>query len=209
MPRRILAQSYAPILEPIRLCHQSLQLLADAQAELTERAAAADGCWGLFSDQDDLPASRQLAASMPEQPFFTRQHQFSWLRLSLGRPATAPNYHLDADSGTGVGSGKAGSRLLPRRRIWRLLVNLHDSEERQVAFLNVAPDSLALTRRGGAIGLAEHEEVDGFEEQLLRIPPREAAHCWAAYLCVTRVLHAGYETPAGHFLGSWTYQEPA
>lgn len=206
MRRATLPSNFEPqTLTDIEIPRQAAGLIEAARGELAVRAAK-DGsdCWGYFPDRpgnDDLPVSRQFAEAWPRPTKRHPKYKFSWLRFSEGRPQVKPGYHLDTDKGDGLG-GKLDN-YVPKNQIWRVLINLHDSAEREFRFLNVDVRELGWQLDGSAINLAKNENIEG-EERAIKLPPVIGNLATGVMVCVSRVAHAGMETQKGHFLASWS-----
>jgi len=218
MSRESLSQLFVPTLQQYELSQLKVDQIEAAEQELASRAKSTeDHCWGYFGEQDDLPACRELSSAQPSittgYMSWRQKFHFSWLRFSFDREGGEPTYHLDANGAEGLRekseNGSVNDSLLPSTQVWRLLLNLHGTAPRKLAFLNVRAEALELHEAFGNIGLAKDEYIDPLDEELMIIPPREGTIVWGAHICVSRVFHAGMETPEGHFLGSWSREVAA
>jgi hypothetical protein len=145
---------------------------------------------------DDLPASRSFAAKCPEIRLEVGHFAFSFLRLSLRPQATAPAYHLDTDAATAVSGDPA---TLESRLVWRVLLNLSDTDERIVNYLDLDPFSTKLLRHSSYVCLADAKVAAG-RERSFTIPARRGSVAGGVLLVANRLLHSGVDNDRGHFV---------
>lgn len=189
-------------------------LLHSAERELKAQAATTEhGTWGYFVDRADegpkLPACAAFAGAWPEIDMGIGLMKFSWLRYARAALPTRPSYHLDADAGTGV-AGTVGETGVPEAKVWRLLANLNAFSSRHFHYLDVDAAQLEWQQEQGYINLAAGQDsIVLATEHEMRIRRRVGQEVATVLACVSRVPHAGREIGTGHFLASWSLEEPS
>ena len=157
------------------------------------------GCYGYFPGvnfpgvEHNLPASIALADAVPKVQVEELVASFSWLRFAVTPQFGYGEFHLDANSGSGVGD-------MSEKTCWRVVVNL-STEPRALRYLNVDPTSIDLKNVGNH-RYSEGVLPDEYKARL-DIPGHSRKGFFGAVLAVNRVLHSGADTEQGHFLASY------
>ena len=181
------------------------------QQELSVRAAQdANRCFGYFPSmknargiESNLPHSEKLAAIFPEIQLEGKTLAFNFLRLSLIQQTGDSPFHLDSDAATALTGDPTTAH---QRRVWRLLLNLHETEPRRFSYLNAAPTSLPLAIEGGYVH-CDNQHILPEMIETIAVPPREGNRVHGLLFCASQLLHTGQDDEAGHFVASYGCEE--
>lgn len=181
-------------------------VLESVREELAGRALAdTNRCFGYFPGligrrqiDSDLPRCREFSQDAPRSVVDNRGLAFNFLRLSLVEQVGEAPFHLDSDSATAL-TGTTAS--LAGREVWRFLANLSAEDVRRLSYVDLDPDSLRLSRRGGYIHY--RGSLPPGSSRILDIPPRKGTLVYGALFCSSKVLHTGRDGAKGHFVAAY------
>ena len=147
----------------------------------------------------DLPASRMLAAEVPQIIYEGFVYHFNFLRVSLLQQSSEPEFHLDSDAATALtGDGET----LRQRYVLRMVLNLSATSVRALQYLDVDSESVDLVVRGGYVSIAQTEALT--ERRLTAvIPPRCGASVHGLVFFSNCVFHSGVDDEFGHFIAAY------
>jgi hypothetical protein len=184
-----------------------------AERELRRHAQADDHqCWGYFPSltgqpgiHADLPACRDFATAMPEVTAAGVTYRFNFLRVSLRCQSQQPAYHLDTDAATALTGDPA---TLHQRLVGRVLLNLSDTEERNLYYLDLDMSTAALTAEGSYVRAADQAQAAQHAVRAV-IPPRSGRIVHGITFVANLVLHSGADGPRGHLVAAYGYDRDA
>lgn len=204
---RTVESAFAPSILTLRLpCDEAL--IAAAHAELQRKAAEdAYKCFGYFpgmrahaNELDfNLSACQAFAAAVPELLVAEKQLDFGFLRMSLIKQSGISPYHVDSDASAALTGDEA---CVSKKQIWRLLMNMSDTHERTLSYLNIDPSSVKLANKNGYVHFPETAIADTYVRTVI-IPPRRKTKVVGVLFCASRVLHAGQDDEFGHFVAGY------
>lgn len=193
---------------PVPFCDflewQAVVAIESADCELRHRAATDQNrCAGFFPSlsgvpgiDGDFPSCRELMYLLPEIEHEGRSYRFNFIRLSLVCQASEPAWHIDSDAATAL----TGGNVHPADRlIHRLLLNLSETRERVVTYLDVDVSRIDLIQDGGYIRPAGSEPPLG-KAFSVSVPPREGRMVHGIRFVSNRILHSGRDDEDGHFV---------
>jgi hypothetical protein len=180
-----------------------------AERELRRHAKADDHrCWGYFPSLTgrpgihvDLPACRDFASAVPEIIAAGVGYRFNFIRLSLRCQSLEPLYHLDSDAATALTGNPA---TLHQRLVGRILLNLSQTEDRHLYYLDLDVAAAALTRQGSYVRASARTQAARYAMRAT-IPPRSGSTVYGITFLANRVLHSGVDGPHGHFVAAYGY----
>jgi hypothetical protein len=205
----------APELQPRLVAVQLDGPLADAAtAELAERAAAdSDECYGYFPAMQregidhDLPACQALVEAHPVQEMDELELGFNFLRMSLRRQEPLVQqgddiFHLDSDAATALTGRLDTLGTAEAEQVWRLLLNMHPSHPRTLAYVDVNPTTVPIVPRDN-YAYCPPESIPTEAVRTLAIPPRVGGVVLGLLFCSSQVLHSGRDDERGHFVAGY------
>jgi hypothetical protein len=181
-----------------------------ADRELRCRAAIDQNrCAGFFPslsgvpDIDcDFPSCRELMHLVPEIEHEGRAYRFNFMRLPLVCQASEPTWHIDSDAATAL----TGWNVNPADRlIHRLLLNLSETRERVLTYLDVDVLRIDLIQDGGYIRPAKTESPGG-KALSISVPAREGPVVHGISFVSNRILHSGRDDEDGHFVAAYGFE---
>jgi hypothetical protein len=103
------------------------------------------GTEGIVSD---LPACQMFAAELAQITHSGSVYHFNFLRLSLVRQSSKPEFHLDSDAATAL-TGDA--ETLRQQYVLGMVLNLSATDQRTLHYLDVDSESIPLCFQGGYV----------------------------------------------------------
>jgi hypothetical protein len=204
LPRVDVAHRPAPLVIESPILAQSAVAV---ERELRWRALRDhDKCFGYFPALagtagivSDLPSCQKLATGVPQITYGRLMYRFSFLRLSLIQQSNSPEFHLDSDAATAL-TGDVDT--IGQRLVLRMLLNLSESSERTLHYLDVDPTSMKLVVRGGYVTIASTESLSE-KMRTVVIPPRHGTSIHGLVFVANRVLHSGVDDERSHFVAAY------
>jgi hypothetical protein len=183
-----------------------------ADRELRCRAAIDQNrCAGFFPSlrgvpaiDHEFPCCRELMHLVPEIEHEGRAYRFNFIRLSLVCQASEPTWHIDSDAATALTGGNVNPA---DRLIHRLLLNLSETRERVLTYLDVDVLRIGLLQDGGYIRPAKTESPRG-KAVSVSVPVREGHVVHGISFVSNRILHSGRDDEDGHFVAAYGFECP-
>ena len=201
-----LSESHLPVAVVFDL-PELTESIPEVETELGARAGLDQNrCCGYFPAlrgvrgiDCNLPACRAFRERVPSIEHCGAKYQFNFIRLSLIQQSVDPAFHLDSDAATAL-SGDVST--IKRRRVARLLLNLHSQSGRALHFLDVDPNCVELTSDGSYVRAADPRALIK-REMTAVIPARSGSRISGLLFPANRVLHSGVDDDGGHFVAAY------